>query len=70
MTQTSADIYYDPYDWAIDTDPYPLWKRLRDEAPLYYNDRYDFFALTATTMWRGVGRPQDIHLGQRLGPSS
>ena len=39
MTQTSADIYYDPYDFDIDDDPYPLWKRMRDEAPLYYNDR-------------------------------
>ena len=33
MTQTSADIYYDPYDFDIDDDPYPVWKRLRDEAP-------------------------------------
>jgi cytochrome P450 len=40
------DIYYDPYDLEIDNDPYPLWKRLRDEAPLYYNERYDFWALS------------------------
>jgi cytochrome P450 len=38
--------YYDPYDFGIDKDPYPLWKRLRDERPLYYNARYDFFALS------------------------
>jgi cytochrome P450 len=42
----SDDIYYDPYDFEIDTDPYPIWKRLRDEAPLYYNDKYDFYALS------------------------
>jgi len=46
VTQTSADIYYDPYDLEIDVDPYPLWRRMRDEAPLYYNDRYDFYAVT------------------------
>ena len=46
MTQTSADIYYDPYDLEIDVDPYPLWRRMRNEAPLYYNDRYDFYAVT------------------------
>jgi cytochrome P450 len=46
MTQTSADIYYDPYDLEIDNDPYVVWKRMRDEAPLYYNERYDFYALT------------------------
>ena len=36
--------YYDPYDFDIDADPYPVWKRLRDEAPLYYNEKYDFYA--------------------------
>jgi len=24
--------------------PYPVWKRLRDEEPLYYNEKYDFYA--------------------------
>jgi cytochrome P450 len=38
--------YYDPYDYEIDTDPHPVWRRLRDEAPLYRNDRYDFWALS------------------------
>src|SRR3954467_3151178 len=41
-----TEPYYDPYDWDIDTDPHPTWKRLRDEAPLYYNEKYDFFALS------------------------
>jgi cytochrome P450 len=39
-------VYYDPYDFEIDANPYPVWKRLRDEAPLYWNDRYQFFALS------------------------
>lgn len=43
---TEAGVYYDPYDFAIDKDPYPIWKRLRDEQPLYYNAKYDFFALS------------------------
>ena len=41
-----TDVYYDPYDFEIDADPHPVWKRLRDEAPLYYNEKYDFFALS------------------------
>ncbi len=41
-----SDIYYDPYDFTIDADPYPVWKRMRDEAPLYYNSKYDFYAVT------------------------
>ena len=49
MTVTNnqgQDIYYDPYDFDIDADPYPLWKRMRDEAPLYWNEKYEFFALS------------------------
>jgi cytochrome P450 len=46
MTTTDADVYYDPYDFEIDTNPYPVWKRLRDEKPLYYNERHDFYALS------------------------
>src|SRR5262245_6029174 len=46
MAQADADVYYDPYDFEIDTDPYPIWKQLRDTKPLYYNERYDFFALS------------------------
>jgi cytochrome P450 len=46
MATVDTGVYYDPYDFEIDTDPYPLWKRLRDEQPLYYNEKYDFFALS------------------------
>ena len=46
MTAPEVDVYYDPYDFEIDADPYPIWKRLRDEAPLYYNEKYDFWALS------------------------
>jgi cytochrome P450 len=46
MTPHSADVNYDPYDFEIDADPYPVWKRLRDEAPLYYNAEHDFYALS------------------------
>ena len=47
MTGASAvEVYYDPYDFAIDDDPYPTWKRLRDETPLYHNEKYHFYALS------------------------
>jgi cytochrome P450 len=41
-----SEIYYDPYDRAIAADPHPLWRRMREEAPLYRNDRFDFWALS------------------------
>jgi cytochrome P450 len=43
---SGQDVYYDPYDFEIDADPYPVWRRLRDEAPLYWNEKYEFFALS------------------------
>jgi cytochrome P450 len=46
MTEAEVDLYYDPYDFAIDADPYPVWQRLRDERPLYRNERHDFFAVS------------------------
>ncbi len=39
-------VYYDPYDVDINADPYPTFKRLRDEAPIYYNERFDLWALS------------------------
>ncbi len=41
-----SELRYDPYDFEIDAEPHPVWKRLRDEAPLYRNDEYDFWALS------------------------
>jgi cytochrome P450 len=53
MTATvGSEVYYDPYDAVINADPYPTYKRLRDEAPIYHNDRYDFWALS---------RHEDVH---------
>ncbi len=40
------DLYWDPFDPDIDDDPHPTWRRLRDEAPVYRNDKHDFFALS------------------------
>ncbi|BCI85584.1 hypothetical protein NIIDMKKI_07900 [Mycobacterium kansasii] len=47
MTVTAAsDVYFDPYDVELNADPYPMFRRLRDEAPLYYNAQHDFYALS------------------------
>lgn len=46
LSPSESEPYYDPYDFAIDADPYPVWKRLRDEAPLYYNAKHDFYAVS------------------------
>jgi cytochrome P450 len=41
-----VELKYDPYDVEIDTDPYPYYRRLREEAPVYYNEEHDFYALS------------------------
>jgi cytochrome P450 len=41
-----SDLYYDPYNAINNVDPYPLYRRLREEAPLYYNEQYDFYAVS------------------------
>ncbi|MEW2478612.1 cytochrome P450 [Mycobacterium sp. NPDC049093] len=52
-TQQAVELYYDPFDNDIDDDPYPIWKRMRSEAPLYYNEKYNFYALSR---WDDVAR--------------
>jgi cytochrome P450 len=37
---------YSPYDYAIHEDPYPIYARLRDIAPVYRNEELDFWALS------------------------
>lgn len=52
----TVDVVLDPYSYDFHEDPYPYYKRLRDEAPLYRNDELDFWALT---------RHADVHTGFR-----
>src|ERR1700742_5073262 len=69
MTVTNdTDVYYDPYDVGINADPYPTFARLREEAPIYYNEKYDFWAISrhsdveqALANWQGFSsRRSDI----------
>jgi hypothetical protein len=41
-----SELAYDPYDPAIAEDPHPTYRRLRDEAPVYWIERLGFFALS------------------------
>jgi cytochrome P450 len=46
MTTTSRPLTYSPYAYEIHEDPYPVYARLRAEAPVYRNDELDFWALS------------------------
>ena len=45
-------LQYSPYDYEAHENPYPIYARLRSEAPVYRNDDLNFFAIS-----RHVGRP-------------
>jgi cytochrome P450 len=42
----ASDVYYDPYKVEINADPYPVFRRLREESPLYYNQPFEFYAVS------------------------
>ena len=44
MTETA--VHYDMYDREIYANPYPTFERLRNEAPLYFNEEYGFYAVS------------------------
>jgi cytochrome P450 len=46
MTDTTAAVEFDPYSDTFFDDPYELYARLRDEAPVYYSEKYNFYALS------------------------
>lgn len=41
-----GSLVYDPYAYEIHEDPYPIYRRLRDEAPAYHNAERGFWALS------------------------
>jgi cytochrome P450 len=46
IISSPPDLHWDPYDAGIFNDPHPVYRRLRDEAPLYRNDEHGFFAVS------------------------
>lgn len=57
LTETvEQPLAFDPYDYAFQEDPYPVYARLRCEEPLHHNAERDFWALS---------RHADIHAAFR-----
>jgi hypothetical protein len=45
-TSATSEVYFDPYDVELNADPYPMFRRLREEVPLYHNEQHDFYAVS------------------------
>jgi cytochrome P450 len=43
---TAPPLDFDPYAYAVHEDPYPIYARLRAEAPAYWNEQLGFWALS------------------------
>ena len=43
---TAATVVFDPFSEEFFNDPYETYRRMREEAPVYYSREHDFYALT------------------------
>ncbi len=43
---TTSQLVFDPFSAEYYANPYETYRRLRDEAPVYYSEQYDFYALS------------------------
>src|ERR1700742_1058225 len=43
---TAATVVFDPFSEEFFNDPYETYRRMREEAPVYYSEEHDFYALT------------------------
>ena len=69
MTMTSTPVEFDPFSDEYFNDPYETYRRLRDEAPVYFSERYGFYALSrfadvlaAHRDWQGFSSAHGIEL--------
>jgi cytochrome P450 len=75
VTSATVDdpIVFSPYAYDLHEDPYPVYARLRKEAPLYRNDEFDFWALSRHEDVLGAFRNVDAYSnshGVSLDPSA
>jgi cytochrome P450 len=60
-------LVFNPLDYETQDDPYPIYARLREEAPIYYNEEVDFWALSRhRDVEQGVRNPE--RFSNRNGP--
>ena len=74
---TAESLDFDPYSDVFFNDPYEVYRRLRDEAPVYRNDHYGFYALSryedvadAHRDWRTFTSTQGITIDMLTEPGT
>jgi cytochrome P450 len=68
-TTTTAPVEFDPFSDEYFNDPTDVYRRLRDEAPVYYSEKYGFYALSrfadvvaAHRDWKGFSSAHGVEL--------
>ena len=46
MTATPIAQEYDPFSAAFQADPYPVYRWMRDEAPVFHSEKWGWYALS------------------------
>ena len=64
----AQELRFDPYDYGLHDDPYPVYARLRNEAPLYYSESGGFWALSRHADVQATLR-DDVTFSSRMGVS-
>jgi cytochrome P450 len=66
---STTTVEFDPFSDEYFNDPTEVYRRLRDEAPVYFNERYGFYALsrfadvvTAHRDWQGFSSAHGVDL--------
>ena len=69
QAEIEYDPIYDPFNPALIADPYPFYARLRDEHPVYYSERMDFYALSRyDDIFHALRKPQIFSSAKGLTP--
>jgi hypothetical protein len=64
------DPIYDPFNPELIADPYPFYEQLRDEHPVHYNERMDFYVLSRyDDIFHALRKPQIFSSAQGLTPA-
>ena len=63
-----ATLVFDPFSQEFFDDPYEFYRWMRSEAPVYYSDQYDFYALTRHEDVAGIQELRNVLLRIRCGP--
>jgi cytochrome P450 len=62
MAALTPTVEYDPYSTAFKADPWPVYRRLRDEAPVYRSEKWGFVALSRFEDVRAAARDHEAYL--------